>query len=72
MSLREVLNKLVQNKTPIMLNDGSKDWEAIDLLETLSEPMLRRDAYMQPGLYIAEIDSGGYLGRVLYKVKQKA
>jgi hypothetical protein len=71
MSLRDVLNKLVQNKTPIMLNDGSKDWEASDLLETLSEPMLRRDAYMQPGLYIAEINSGGYLGQVLYKVKQK-
>ena len=71
MSLREILSKLIENKTPILLSDGNKDWEAVSLLENLSEPMLKRDAYLQPGLYIAEINSGGYLGQVLYKVKQK-
>ena len=71
MSLRDVLSKLVQEKTPVLLSDGNNDWEASALLETLSEPALKRNAYMQPGLYIAEINSGGYLGQVLYKMKQK-
>jgi hypothetical protein len=71
MSLREILSKLVENETPILLSDSKGDWEAGSLLENLSEPMLKRDAYLQPGLYIAEINSGGYLGQVLYKVKQK-
>ena len=71
MSLREVLSELVQKETPVLLNDGNNDWEANVLLETLSEPMLKRNAYLQPGLYIAEINSGGYLGQVLYKVKPK-
>jgi hypothetical protein len=72
MSLKDILTKLVHDKTPILLNDGNKDWEADALLETLSEPMLKRNAYLQPGLYIAEINSGGYLGTVLYKVRQKS
>ena len=71
MSLRDILTKIVQEKTPVLLSDGNKDWEAGTLLDTLSEPMLRRDAYLQPGLYIAEINPKGYLGTVLYKVKQK-
>ncbi len=71
MNLRELLTKLDEKKAPILLNDGSKDWEASDLLQTLSEPMLKRTAHFQPGMYIAEVNSGGYLGQVLYKVKQK-
>ena len=71
MSLREILTKLVENDTPILLNDANGDWEAKTLLETLPEPRLRRPAHLQSGLYIAEINDGGYLGRVLYKVKQK-
>jgi len=71
MNLREILVKLSEENIPILLNDGEKDWEAQGLLETLSKPVLNRDAYMQPGLYIAEINSGGYLGQVLYKLKQK-
>jgi len=71
MSLRDILSKLVENKTPILLSDGNKDWEPGNLLENLSEPMLKRDAYLQPGLYIAEVNTGGYLGQVLYKVKEK-
>lgn len=72
MILKEILTGLVEKESPILLNDGKEDWEAGTLLEKLSVPMLNRPAYLQPGLYIAEIDNGGYLGQVLYKVKQKA
>jgi hypothetical protein len=73
MSLRDILEKLVEKSAPILLSDSNnKDWDAGALLERLSEPMLRRRAYFQPGLYIAEINDGGYLGTVLFKVKQKA
>ncbi len=71
MSLREILEKIVEDDNQVLLSDSNKDWEASTLLENLSEPMLRRQAYMQPGLYIAEINDGGYLGTVLYKVKRK-
>lgn len=71
MKLKEILQKLVQNDAPVLLNDGKADWEAGALLENLSEPVLKKEAHLQPGLYIAEINSGGYLGRVLFKVKQK-
>jgi len=72
MYLRELLNKLIEEKAPVLLNDGNKDWEAHALLSTLSEPMLKRSVYMQPGLYIAEINPAGYLGAVLFKCKSKA
>ncbi len=73
MSLRDILEKLVEKGAPILLSDSNnKDWEAGVLLERLSEPMLKRRAHFQPGLYIAEINDGGYLGSVLFKVKQKA
>jgi hypothetical protein len=72
MILKEILTGLVEKKMPVLLNDGNNDWDADALLKKLSVPMLNRSAYLQPGLYIAEIDNGGYLGQVLYKVKQKA
>ena len=56
MCLRDILTKIVENDTPILLNDGNQDWEASTLLSNLSEPMLKRNAYLQSGLYIAEID----------------
>jgi len=71
MCLKDILEKLVEGEAPILLSDSNNDWEAGALLETLSEPMLKRPAYFQPGMYIAEINEGGYLGTVLYKVKQK-
>ena len=71
MSLRDILEKLVRAKVPILLSDSNKDWEASALLEALPEPKLKTQAYLQPGHYIAEINESGYLGRVLYKVKQK-
>jgi hypothetical protein len=72
MNLKDILNKLVETNEAILLNDGTRDWEARNLLQELSAPMLKRPAYFQPGMYIAEINSGGYLGQVLYKVKRKS
>ena len=71
MSLRDILTKLVDTESPILLSDGQQDWEACDLLQNLSEPKLMTAAHMQAGLYIAEINDRGYLGRILYRVKEK-
>lgn len=72
MSLKEILQKIITTNESILLSDSSsKEWEAGTLLESLSGPKLETKAYMQPGLYIAEVNEGGYLGRVLYKIKQK-
>ena len=72
MNLHDILTRLVETNEAVLFNDGTRDWEAGALLDELSTPMLKRSAYLQPGMYIAEIDSGGYLGQVLYKVKKKA
>jgi hypothetical protein len=71
MVLKEILEKIETDETAIWLSDHKGDWNASDLLDRLSEPMLRRQAHLQPGLYIALINDGGYLGEVLYRVKQK-
>jgi hypothetical protein len=70
MSLKDILRKIVDDKSQILLCDSIQEWEASTLLESLSEPRLKTNAYFQAGLYIAEIDPKGYLGRVLYKVKK--
>ena len=72
MSLRNILEKIVKSGESILLSDSNKDWEANDLLDNLSEPMLKRQAQIQPGLYIAEINDSGFLGQVLFKIKRKA
>lgn len=69
MSLKDILQKLVSEKTQVLLADSQSEWEAAALLEKLSETRLKTSAHMQPGLYIAEISEAGYLGRVLYKLK---
>jgi hypothetical protein len=71
MVLREILERIETEEIPIWLSDRKGDWNASDLLDSLSEPMLKRQAHLQPGLYIALINDGGYLGEVLYRVKQK-
>lgn len=71
MKLKEILQKMVIDKMPVLLSDNHQDWEAIALLKSLSESMLKRQVYLQPGMYIAEINDGGYLGPVLFKVKPK-
>lgn len=71
MQLKEILKKLVEDDEPVLLSNNGQDWTADALLESLSEPLLKRQAYLQPGLYIAEINEAGYLGQVLYKLKPK-
>jgi hypothetical protein len=71
MSLRTILEKIIEDGNSILLSDSNKDWEASDLLANLSEPMLRTQAHLQPGLYIAEINDSGFLGQVLFKIKRK-
>ncbi|MGB7294014.1 MAG: hypothetical protein WBC70_00355 [Candidatus Aminicenantales bacterium] len=73
MCLREILEKLANNGDQVLLCDGNnRDWEAGALLDELSGPMLKKQAYFQPGLYIAEINDAGYLGHILYRVRAKA
>jgi hypothetical protein len=72
MSLKDILQKLVSEKTQVLLADSQNEWQAGTLLEKLSETRLKANAHLQPGLYIAEISEAGYLGRVLYKLKPVA
>jgi hypothetical protein len=67
MKLREILQKIVDDGNLVKLNYGDGVTDAHTLLKTLSEPRLEGQAYMQPGLYIAEINEKGYLGRVLFR-----
>jgi len=71
MSLKEILQSIANDQDDIILIDGSQEWEASTLLKDLPEPKLRVNAHIQRGMYIAEIDPKGYLGRVLYRVKSK-
>jgi len=71
MLLKEILEKIAGDREPVLLSDSNKDWEASSLLKNLSVPMLKKQVFFQPGMYIALINEGGYLGEVLYRVKQK-
>jgi hypothetical protein len=71
MSLKEILQKMVEDGEPVLLLDSDKNWEASDLLNQLSQRTLGTRAHLQPGMYIAEINETGYLGRVMYRVKRK-
>lgn len=72
MQLKDILKKFVEDDELVLLSDNGQDWTAGDLLNSLSEPVLKIEAHLQSGLYIAEINDRGYLGRVLYKIKRKA
>jgi len=72
MNLKEILQKIVDNGESILLSDSEKDWQAGDLLNGLSERMLKTRAHLQSGMYIAEINDAGYLGRVMFRIKQTA
>ena len=72
MSLREILQKMVDDDKSVSLSDGKITGAPSEFLSSMSEPMLRRQAYLQPGLYIAEINEGGYLGQVLLKFAKSA
>jgi len=68
MSLKDILQILVSEKTRVLLADSEGEWEAGALLEKLSETRLKTNAHLQPGLYIAEINEAGFLGQVLYRL----
>jgi hypothetical protein len=70
MTLRDILQKMVDDKNSAKLSNGNGATDASTLLETLSKPMLATKAHMQPGLYIAEINPDGYLGRVLLRFER--
>lgn len=71
MVLKDILEKLIADNEPVLLSDGNKNWEPKDLIENLSNIYLKREAYMQKGMYIAEIDPKGYLGAVMFKIVPK-
>lgn len=71
MQLKDILKKFIEDDELVLLSDNGQDWTAGDLLSSLSEPVLKIEAHLQSGLYIAEINDRGYLGRVLYKIKRK-
>jgi hypothetical protein len=69
MNLREILQNLVEDGNPILVNNEKVFAEANVHLSNLSEMLLKREVHLQPGMYIAEISETGYLGRVLYRFK---
>ncbi len=71
MVLREALEKIVIDKERIVLRDHRRDWEASDLLSSLSPWMLKRPVHMLPGIYIAALNESGLMGEVLYRLKAK-
>jgi hypothetical protein len=72
MTLRELLEQMVKDKSPVLLKDGNGARDACALLSSLSAPFLRRQVHLQPGLYVAMINDKGYLGEVLFKLEPKA
>jgi hypothetical protein len=72
MILKECLEKIVDDKQPVLLKDYRQEWEAGDLLTTLSVPMLKRQVHMLSGVYIAIVTESGLMGEVLYRMRAKA
>lgn len=69
MTLREILYDLASKNKKIKLNYDSEIFDLPGLLETLPEAVLNQKAYLQPGLYIAEMNEQGFLGEVLYSIQ---
>ncbi len=46
MLLKEILEKIAGDKTPVLLSDSNKDWEASSLLKNLSVPMLKKTGFL--------------------------
>ncbi len=72
MSLKEILEKMAGDEAACQLWDGTRNWNAGELLGALPNTRLTTRAHLQPGLYIAEINEAGYLGRVMYTLKSGA
>ena len=67
MTLRDILQKMAVENDAIKLSHDNEIFDLNGLLETLPEPVLNRQAYLQPGLYIAEVNENGYLGEVILR-----
>jgi len=72
MCLKEALEKIVNDQQAVLLKDSRREWEAGDLLNSLSAPMLKRPVHMLSGVYIAAIMESGLMGEVLYRLRAKA
>lgn len=70
MNVREILQTLADNGNPVLERDDKTVADANIHLTTLPENILKRNAHLQPSMYIAEISDGGYLGRVLFRFKK--
>jgi hypothetical protein len=72
MVLKDALEKIAGDAQPVVLKDQRREWEAGDLLSSLSVPMLMRPVHMLPGIYIAALTESGLMGEVLYRLRAKA
>jgi len=72
MSLRDILNKMAVADVDFKLADANGSYGPGELLESLSSARLAVNSHYQPGMYIARIDDGGYLGAVMYRVEMTA
>jgi len=70
MTLQEILSELVNEDKALILKSNHGIFTPENLLTSLSDPQLKTAAHYQPGLYIAKVDDGGYLGEVLFRVEQ--
>jgi len=71
MSLKECLEKIINDKQSVILKDYRQDWEAGDLLLNLSPPRLMQPVHMLSGVYIAAVAQSGLMGEVLYRLRAK-
>lgn len=71
MCLRDVLEKIVNDRQNVILKDSRRDWDAAELLTSLTPGMLKRPVHMLPGVYIAAVAESGLMGEVLYRLRVK-
>jgi hypothetical protein len=72
MCLKEALEKIVSDRQDVLLKDSRREWEANELLGSLSAGMLKRPVHMLAGVYIAAVGESGLMGEVLYRLRAKA
>jgi hypothetical protein len=72
MCLKEALEKIVNDQQAVLLKDSRREWEAGELLSSLSAGTLKRPVHMLSGVYIAAVMESGLMGEVLYRLRAKA
>jgi hypothetical protein len=72
MSLKQILEKFVQDHASVAFWDGRRTWKAEELLDSLPMTRLVARAHLQPGHFIAEISETGYLGPVMLTLKPQS